>query len=341
MFGADALATVPFASLADDPIVLPRPSQNVRAGIRRRRAKAIHIGKATEHPDPPVYTIPFIEPRVVYGRERNRRGPVRFIGTALEHAPQKFMEPALLRAQVVRGLRRKRRDAFKHIVSRLTEITRRYATHRGLFRIFNTTEYRFYRSNSTPPEEGDTPFATSSSLPHTPADTFADGTWYLSVSYFNGVIDSGFLPVGPDGETCLRVDISGGGQTNAPPDGPLEWRLEARAGGVVCVIGLYMQPGTERAGEWAIAYTVDGSTPPEDTPDVTQTIAARGLVPLTYDLPAQADGTTVKVRLQTRRNDGTWVYSENSVVKTLAADAQGPTAPLAVEAWHGRLPEDV
>jgi len=67
-----------------------------------------------------------------------------------------------------------------------------------------------------------------------------------------------------------------------------------------------------------------------------------GLALLSYDLPGQAHGTTVKVRLQTRRQDASWVYSEGSTIKSTTADAQGPTtAPPAGEAWPGSLPEDI
>ena len=215
-----------------------------------------------------------------------------------------------------------------------------YHDGRGFYRVFNTGEYRFYRDNSAPPAEDDVPFATSSTLPHTPADVYADGTWYLSVSYFNGVIDSGFLPLGPAGETYLRLDLAGGEETSGPPQGPADWRLELDAAGVVRVVGFYWESGALRADEWAIAYTTDGGDPPEDTPDVETAITA-GLAILDYALPAQPDRTTVKVRLQTSRDDdGTPIYSEASEIKTATADAAGPTAPLNAQRWPGPLPEE-
>ena len=197
---------------------------------------------------------------------------------------------------------------------------------RGKYRVFNAAEYRFYRSNSTPPVEGDTPFATNATLPHEPVDAYADGTWYLSVSYYNGIYDSGFLPVGPLGETYLRLDLAGGVETTSPPAGPLNWHIENVGGGVVRIIAVYVQGGTLRADQWAVAYTTNGSTPATDTPDVTQDMATDGLAVLSYDLPGQGDGTTVKVRLQTRRYDSSYVYSEDSEVKTITADAAGPAA---------------
>jgi len=243
-----------------------------------------------------------------------------------------------------RPLARRVAAARRRLRSRATDAStlraRFYHDGRGQYRVFNAAEYRFYRDNAGPPAEDDVPFATSSTLPHTPADVYADGTWFLSVSYFNGVIDSGFLPLGPGGETFLRLDLAAGEQGNSPPQGPADWRLELDAAGVVRVVGFYWESGSLRAGEWAIAYTTDGGAPPEDTPDVTVTMAA-GLAILDYALPAQADGTTVKVRVQTRRDDdGTWVYSENSIIKTATADAAGPTAPLNAQRWPGQLPEE-
>ena len=61
---------------------------------------------------------------------------------------------------------------------------------------------------------------------------------------------------------------------------------------------------------------------------------------LNVELPAQADGVTVKVRLQTRRNDGTaespsWIYSEDSTIESIINDATGPSVPLHLAAWPG------
>lgn len=223
---------------------------------------------------------------------------------------------------------------------------RYYVDARGLWRIFAAAVYRFYWSNSGPPAESDTPDETSATLAHTTTATFSGtGTWWISVSWFNGVLDSGFLPVGPHGETYLRLDLDSDVEVGQPPAGPIDWRLQAKASGVVRIWGLMVDESSDRAGEWAIAYTTDGSTPAEDTPDISQEMDSTGIATLEYDLPAQADGTTVKVRLQTRRNDGSdespdWVYSEDSVVKTLAADGAGPSAPIDLRTWPGPLPAE-
>ncbi len=211
----------------------------------------------------------------------------------------------------------------------------------GHYRIFNAAVYRFYRSNTAPPLESDTPFATNATLPHEPSDTYADGIWFLSVSLFNGVIDSGFLPLGPNGETFLRLDLSGGALDNAPPNVPTQWALEVRAAGVIRVVGFYVQTGALKADEWAITFTTDGSTPgtpPAVSPDIVVAVNVGPFSVIAHDLPAQSDGVTVKVRLQMRRLDSSQVYSENSVVNTATADAVGPTVPLGMAAHPGTIP---
>lgn len=212
-----------------------------------------------------------------------------------------------------------------------------YFDARGKYRIFNAACYRFYRSSSGPPQEGDTPFATSASLPHTPADTYAGGKWYLSMSYFNGVIDSGFLPLGAKGETYLRLDISGGAEVDSPPPGPNEWQLEVRPGGVIRVTGVFFAPEDGVSYDWNVAHTVDGSDPPEDSGSTVKESEGRGIHILSHDLGGNPGGTTVKVRLQMRTTAGG--HSEDSVVKSAVADDAGPAAPPGGEVWPGRLPE--
>lgn len=204
---------------------------------------------------------------------------------------------------------------------------------RGLYRIFGPAVYRLYRSNVAPPAEGDPIWTTAAALPVTPADSFADGTWWIAVSRFNGVLDSGLLVLGDGGETYRKLVISGGQAGGEPPLGPLDWQLEAAAGGVVRVVAL-LYAAVE--GEVALGYTIGGGDPPAGSPNITAPIAA-GISAWQYELPAQAHGTTVKARLEIRRNDGTpespsWVYSP-SVVKSIAADSLGPAAPLAGVGW--------
>jgi hypothetical protein len=216
---------------------------------------------------------------------------------------------------------------------------------RGLYRIFNAPGYRFYWSAVGPPQEGSTPSAVNASLPYTPAATFADETWYFSVSYFNGVLDSGFLPIGRAGESYLLLTIAGGSAAPGPPLPPLDVRLQAAAGGVVAVTAIYYEDGPNRATQWAIAWTTDGSDPPASDPAATITLSASGLAVLSYNLPAATDGATVRVILQTRRNDGTdlspaWTYSIPGAIQAVVAAASGPSAAIAAAAWPGELPRD-
>ena len=245
----------------------------------------------------------------------------------------------------VRAIRRRRRSPRGRPTvfgPRLIEFAHRHADLRGLFRVFNAAGYRFYRSSVAPPEEGDSPFATNTSLPYTPAATFGDGTWYLSVSYFNGVIDSGFLPIGARGETYRRLTIVDGASVGVAPATPGYWHVEQAAGGAIRILALYYEDGSGRAGQWAIATTIDGTDPPAGDPDLTEDVYGDPLSILDYELPAQAGGTTVKVRLQVRRNDGTeevpvWTYSADSEIATIVADDAGPAAPRDATAWPGSV----
>jgi len=210
---------------------------------------------------------------------------------------------------------------------------------RGKYRIFNDAEYRLYTAAGTAPDDdgdGGTPLDTNATLPWTPTDTYAASTeHYLSLSWFNGVIDSGFRPVGSRGESHHILRLSGLVEKGPRPYGPHSWSLHNIGGGVVRIIAHYYESGTYRATSWAIGYEFGGGTPAADAPDATQAIASGGIATLSYDLPAQADGTEVQVRLQTAR--GT-TYSADSTVLTITADDGDPTAPLAVEEWPGALP---
>lgn len=224
--------------------------------------------------------------------------------------------------------------SFLHVV----DWGHRYLEGRGLYRVFGPAVYNFFRSSTAPPLETDVPYANSATLPATPATTFANGTWWLSVSYFNGVIDSGFLPIGPNGETFVKLTITGGAAVVNPPQAPLNVQLELRAGGVVRVHAVYAEQGAARADTWAIAYTTNGSSPTAGSPTATQAFLTTSSVEtLSFDIPAQPDGTTVKVLVQTRRA-GT-IYSDPSAILTAIADAVGPAAIGAPTTWPGDLPE--
>jgi hypothetical protein len=217
-----------------------------------------------------------------------------------------------------------------------------YAEGRGLFRIFNPAEFRLYWSSSGPPAEGSTPQATSASLPYA-TPPLADGTWYFSLSWFNGVLDSGFLPLGPAGEPYLVLRIVDGAVVANPPSAPFWGELRPDAGGVLGILALYDEAiASLRADQWAIAYTSDGTAPDPDDPGITAAVDGDGRAILDYALPAQAAGTLVRVCLQVRRNDGTgetpdWTYSDPLYLSATVAIA-APVAPPAAVAWPGLTP---
>lgn len=219
---------------------------------------------------------------------------------------------------------------------------RRYHDARGLYRVFNDVEYRFYRSNSAPPEETDTPFDTNPTLPYEPSDLYADGTWRLSMSFFDGVLDSGFLPLGPNEETYLRLDVVGGVVVDNPPNAPIAFHIELTTGNKCRVVAFYNQTGDLRATEWALTYETDGSTPgepPAVDPTYTEAIGT-GFAAFDYTITT---GLHWKVRLQTRRVLGAgYTYSEGSEVQELNIILEsGDPDPQRVASWPGRLPERV
>jgi hypothetical protein len=331
-----------FFPTATVPLHAPRVYRGRRVQAKARpRVLDGALGHTGEEPPPPDATVWRQGPLYVKGRARPpvHRGHVtQGNPTDLSGSIGPVYPTNAARRAPGRIVRHESRVTLTS--AHLIDWARRTHAARGLYRVFNAAVYRFYRSNAGPPAEGDAPFATNATLPHEPATTFADGTWWLSVSYFNGVLDSGFLPLGEDGATSVVLVVSGGAGQGTPPRAPVDVRLEQRAGGVVRVVALYYETGGDRADTWAVGYTVDGSTPAEDTPTTTQGFQHdEGPEILVLDLPAQAHGTTVKVRVQVRRGAAT--YSDDSTVLTTTADAQGPAAPDVLTSWPGPLPEGV
>ena len=106
------------------------------------------------------------------------------------------------------------------------------------------------------------------------------------------------------------------------------------------MFGLSDDVSALRAAAVAIGFTTDGSDPPADSPTVIVTMPTVGVAVLDNPLPAQADGTVVKVRLQTRRT-GPNIYSERSTIKEAVAAAAAAAATVGtLDRWTGRLPVD-
>lgn len=272
------------------------------------------------------------------------------VGRAIGYARLRIPVAILKSVSSVTGSRAA--DPIRSRFMDLSGVPRKYYVDwRGLYRIFNDAEYRFYRKLGSPPLETDTPFATNDTLPHEPPETYGGGTWFLAVSYFNGIVDSGFLPLGPFGENYLRVDISGGVEFSPPPQPPAEWSLELRDDLIIRINASYNETGTFRATEWAMTYTIDGSVPgepPAIAPTETVVMLSTGLEVLQHDLPTQPSATILNLRLQTRRFDGgTWLYSEGSIVQSAMFDSfggvppsgPGPDAVLDATTWPGQLPK--
>ena len=224
----------------------------------------------------------------------------------------------------------------------------------GLWRINNTAGYNFRWNQNRPPKKTDAINDFSETLPYTPDVTFTTGIVYLAMTEFNGTHESDFYPVGPNGEPYVRIDLDAGVQTISPPAKPTQPTLVDIGGGNARCIAYYSQH-RNRATQFTISISTDGSLPPVDTATYTATIGAGILVPLTLDLDADLDpgtfplanGTVLRVRIQTRRNDGTdvspnWTYSETNDkdVQQITIDSIGPDAPPGAVIYPGYKPKD-
>jgi len=295
-------------------------------------------------------SLGIIRPPLIERRRRARKVFARVVRGVDPRFLTTPNAPIPKRQRIIRPRIRRRKPARDRALIRQMvrlKLNHYYVDLRDTYAIFNAAEYRFYfrLAANGPPLETDVPFAVNATLPHSPVTTFGDGIYYLAMSYFNGVLDSGFLPVGPNGEPYRRLEVGGGAQLVAPPSTPIDARLIPRAGGVVRVQAAYFELGAGRATEWALTYTFTGTdpgTPPAVAPTVTQTILGNNLSVLEHDLAAQTHGTNVKVRVQVRRNDGgTWLYSEGSTVLTAIADAIGPAAAEGAGVWRGAAPQEL
>lgn len=240
-------------------------------------------------------------------------------------------EAGSLRAAPARTVTRPPPPARARVIRPGSGVRRHGAELRGAWRIFAAATYRLYRRLGSPPEPGDTPWATSATLPTTPGDTFADGTWYLAVSYYNGVLDSGFLPIGPRGEPYRILVVDTAAEAPAPPQPPVDVRLEQRGGGVVRVTALYAEVGPNRADQWVVAW---GGGPVVWANTAVVAMPASGLAILEFDISGLADAEVLNLLVTTQRS-GDSAVSVNTAVLTVTVDASGPSAVPDVRRWRG------
>ncbi|MGE3182674.1 MAG: hypothetical protein AB7N71_13665 [Phycisphaerae bacterium] len=203
---------------------------------------------------------------------------------------------------------------------------------RGLYRIENDAEFRIYRKQNAPPVPGvDAVWATASSLPNTPAGTFADGTWYVCVTWFNGYAESGYLRM-------WRFVVSGGVLVDAPPASPVTTEARPEADGLIRVRAVAAREvdAKNQPDEWAVWYTDDGSAPGSGDPDITETLEfIGGVAVLDTTIPKSSEGTTIKVLVKTRHSASA-TYSENTSVNTSTAAVQGKADMIQGDVFTGR-----
>jgi hypothetical protein len=210
---------------------------------------------------------------------------------------------------------------------------------RGALRIYNTAEYRFYRTDdgSAPDPDSDAPYATASSLPATPAVDFADGTWNVTVTYFNGVLESSPLAIGPAGETYLTLVIDSGEETEAAPNGPITWRIneEVAAGttdGTLSVIAMLYVDTDAPADEVGVWVATGASVPSGDgAPDYSTSVPSNsmGVVSIVVPMTDYALGTTVNVgvRVGWTPDGGSRLWSDLELSAIVVGSR--PSAPIS------------
>jgi hypothetical protein len=194
----------------------------------------------------------------------------------------------------------------------------------GLYRVFNASAYRFYRSTQRmPAPEHDATWDTNASLPHTPADALSDDDYHFAVTNFNGVYES-------RATHCRNMRVSGGDEITWPPSGPLLVWTKQLAGGVVQIGAVYplTDPSAIRADTWQISIE-GGST-------YTQAMTTkRGYALLEYNLPAEDDGTDLTINVSTKRSgDG---ITSPATPQDVSVTADGPVVPAGGDMYTHAL----
>lgn len=211
------------------------------------------------------------------------------------------------------------------------------------YRVFNSAEYRIYINTSAPPQPGDTPTLTTASLPYEdPGTTFvAPNKYYISMSYFNGVYDSGFYPIGPAGESYLILDLSVTPVvTTSRPLNPQYAtafiRYDVYGTFIATLQATYFEEGDNRATEFAAWYSYSGyPSDGESSPDYTATIDDNGIAVMEWSgVTGSVYPATAYFRVKTRRliAEDTYVYSKTGVLASCTADASAVTGNV-IQAW--------
>lgn len=252
-----------------------------------------------------------------------------------------FLGPLRGRPDPRRVRARRRRGVLGRIIAPPLGRARYRQRWIGLWRAFNAAGYRVYWQHGSPPSAGDAPVAVGPTLPIHISGPIADGVWYLSVSWFNGVLDSGFLPIGPAGETWLRFDFDRGAPSATPPRAPISARGELLPDMGWKIHAVYAEDGPDRADEWVIYTLVD--TDPNGDPltgnreTIPMASGGVGILSFTPAIPAATGGEYAIALVRTARGG---VESENTAAIVLAGDDAGPDAPVGYTQWSGAAPED-
>jgi hypothetical protein len=196
--------------------------------------------------------------------------------------------------------------------------------------------YELYRGVNAEPDLAGAAWETFTSLPHSTASLSVGNTYRFVLRQRNryGLIS--------ENTTSTVITVAGDGtQTATPPSAPTDITGLALDGGVVQISAVYTPApdGDNAATTWLVYHRTNGTNPDPatDTPAETAMVNADGLVKLTWESAAQADGTTVKVLVRTRRDGTPDADSTNSTIVTVTAETSGPAAVAEpADGFYGR-----